>query len=204
MEINSRIIIENDDLNDIFVTGCHHFGHENIIKYCNRPFQSTSEMDLTMIGNWNGVVGPGDLVFHLGDFTLGNPNQAKGYFKQLNGDIRVLSYPWHHDKYWLAPRFGMKEFEAQSNFGLEVIFLPPMIVLEIPELAKNGYPLSITLCHYPFAEWDRKHYGAWHLHSHSHGNHRAEGLILDMGVDCTNFYPLSLKEIAEKMTERNQ
>ncbi len=195
MEITSKIVIDND-LGDIFVTGCNHFGHENIIKFCNRPFQSASEMDLAMIKNWNQVVGPGDLVFHLGDFTLGNRNQARGYFKQLNGDIRILSYPWHHDKYWLVPKPNLKEFKAKSNFDLEVILLPPMVVLEVPELGKNGHPLAITLCHYPLAEWDRKYYGAWHLHSHSHGKHRKEGFRLDIGVDCTNFCPISLEEIA--------
>lgn len=47
-----------------------HFGHENIIKYENRPFANASEMDQELIGLWNSVVGKEDLVYVLGDFTL--------------------------------------------------------------------------------------------------------------------------------------
>jgi len=47
-----------------------HFYHENIIKYCGRPFKSAAEMNSAMIGNWNRVVSDDDIVYHLGDFTM--------------------------------------------------------------------------------------------------------------------------------------
>lgn len=194
-------MVIDDELNEVFVTGCTHLGHENIIKYCSRPFRDVGEMDKTMIANWNEVVSPGDLVFHLGDFTLGNRAQAKEYFGQLNGDIRILANSWHHDKYWLAPKPGLDEFKAESKSGFPVILLSPMVVLEVSELGQGSHPLGISLCHYPLAVWDRKHFGAWHLHSHCHGKHPAEGKMLDVGVDCMNFYPISLGGVLEFMYE---
>ena len=42
----------------------------------------------------------------------------------------------------------------------------------------------LVLSHFPFAIWDRRHYGSIHLHGHSHGNYQGEGRIMDVGVDC--------------------
>ena len=53
----------------IFVTSDNHFGHENIIKHCRRPFANAEAMDECMIDRWNSTVGPDDDVFHLGDIA---------------------------------------------------------------------------------------------------------------------------------------
>lgn len=55
-----------------FVTADTHFCHENIIKYCNRPFRDLSHMNSALIKKWNTLVSKNDYVFVLGDFSLGN------------------------------------------------------------------------------------------------------------------------------------
>lgn len=45
-----------------------HFGHYNIMRFDNRPFNSVEEMDKALIDNWNSVVSEGDTVYILGDF----------------------------------------------------------------------------------------------------------------------------------------
>ena len=51
----------------VFFTSDLHFGHENAIRFDNRPFKSIEEMDTELIRRWNEKVGKGDLVYVLGD-----------------------------------------------------------------------------------------------------------------------------------------
>lgn len=46
-----------------------HFGHKNIVRYDNRPFDSVEEMDKALIQLWNETVGSDDVVYILGDFS---------------------------------------------------------------------------------------------------------------------------------------
>lgn len=51
----------------IYFTADTHFGHENVIRFCDRPFSSANEMDEAMIANWNARVRGNDTVYILGD-----------------------------------------------------------------------------------------------------------------------------------------
>ena len=45
-----------------------HFGHKNVIRYDNRPFDSIEEMDKAMITLWNETVGDNDVVYIASSF----------------------------------------------------------------------------------------------------------------------------------------
>ena len=51
----------------IFFTSDLHFGHENVLRFDNRPFETVEEMDDELIKRWNDKVAKGDLVYVLGD-----------------------------------------------------------------------------------------------------------------------------------------
>lgn len=57
-----------------WLTSDTHYGHENIIAYCNRPYGSAAEMSYDFARRWNDIVAPEDLVYHLGDFAMGDPD----------------------------------------------------------------------------------------------------------------------------------
>ena len=177
-----------------FFTSDTHFGHRNIIRYCKRPFDSVEAMDEALIENWNARVGDDDIVYHLADFTLGNRAQADAAFRRLRGHIRVLGLPWHHDKGWCPRVPGPSTFESASRRPVEI--LPALLVLKLHDGRQKR---TLTLSHYPMAEWEKGHHGAWHLHGHSHGNHRGLGSRLDVGVDVHNYAPLALEELAGLM-----
>lgn len=184
----------------IWLTADHHFGHTSktggIIAYCNRPFKNIQEHDEGQIASWNEVVKFTDTVIHAGDFTLGSRQAARNYLRQLNGKILMLNNHWHHDRKWLSRRpVELLEFYTASN---ALDFVDPIYVIK-----RNQYPNStehhIVICHYPFAEWDRKHHGAYHFHGHSHGKYQGLGRILDVGVDNAykllgEYRPFSLEE----------
>lgn len=171
----------------IYFTADHHFDHANVIRYCNRPFSSVEEMNYELITRWNSKVTDNDEVFHLGDFTLGN--NAEYFFSQLSGRIFVVNNKYHHDKRW--QRHAV--FHHSRNGSVVVI------VDSIYSITINGQ--YVTMSHFPIEEWDRKHYGSIHLHGHSHGNSRKVENRYDVGVDCWNFYPVTLEEILNEKTK---
>ena len=67
-----------------------HFNHENIIKYCNRPFNNTKEMNEYIIQKWNSVVKSNDIVYHLGDVGFGTTEMLKELIGKLNGTKILL------------------------------------------------------------------------------------------------------------------
>ena len=157
----------------IWFTADLHLGHTNIIKYCNRPFSSVDEMDEELITRWNECINPTDIVYHLGDFCFGNPGK---YFKRLNGRITFI--------------FGSHDRETAF----------PIRIREISPLKDEyGNDRKIVMCHYAMRSWPHSHYASWHLFGHHHGKLEPYGLSFDVGVDCWDYNPVSLEEVADKM-----
>lgn len=157
----------------IWFTSDTHLGHANILKYTARPFNTVDEMNEALIDNWNTVVSPGDVVYHLGDFAFNNHAR---FCSRLNGQVVLIE--GSHD------RMSAKERKAFTWVG--------------PRHTVKGEP-DIVLSHYAMRTWPRSHYGTWHLFGHSHGNLPPHGKSFDVGVDCWGLAPVSLETVAEKM-----
>jgi calcineurin-like phosphoesterase family protein len=88
----------------IWLTADTHFGHANIIKYENRPFQnpdysergSTELMDEEIVKRWNSVVSKNDRVFHLGDVGFHGKEKMAEILTRLNGRKTLIM--GNHDK----------------------------------------------------------------------------------------------------------
>ena len=90
----------------IFIISDTHFNHQNIIKYCDRPFKDETHMNKVLIHNWNRVVGKNDVVIHLGDVALSSANKSidvlKDSIKHRGSTIRTygsLGKPGEYQKY---------------------------------------------------------------------------------------------------------
>jgi calcineurin-like phosphoesterase family protein len=59
-----------------FLISDTHFGHKGICKFLRedgtklRPWDDTDEMDEILVQNWNSVVKPNDIVYHVGDVVM--------------------------------------------------------------------------------------------------------------------------------------
>jgi calcineurin-like phosphoesterase family protein len=93
-------------MSKLFLSADYHFGHENIIKYCKRPFKDVTHMTKRLVTAHNQRVKPEDTFIHVGDFCFRNsPGGKKGegettvseeYLAQLNG--RIVLIKGNHDK----------------------------------------------------------------------------------------------------------
>lgn len=173
-----------------FFTSDTHFGHANIIRFCNRPFKNVEEMDEVLIENWNQVVSDDDTVFHLGDFAFGGSNVWKSIIPRLNGHINLII--GNHDRKNLRQGY-------MSSFGMVV----PQLQIEI-----GGNPIYLN--HYPFLCYEGSYRGVWQLFGHVHSGPDAEGLDIsrlntlfptqyDVGVDNNDYAPISYKEVKAKI-----
>ena len=94
-----------------WITSDNHFYHNNIITYCDRPFNNVNEMNEIMIKNWNNVVGEEDIVYHLGDFALTGIEKAKEICEMLNG-YKILVKGNHDASKSKMLRMGFDEFHT--------------------------------------------------------------------------------------------
>lgn len=121
----------------LFAIADTHFDHTNIIKYCNRPFANTHEMNKVLITNWNQIIEPDDRVLVVGDFCLGPRGRLSEILDQLKGHVGLII--GNHDR--RGKSFYMEHFDWVANqleFG-RFIFTHYPIKGELPNNMINIY-----------------------------------------------------------------
>jgi calcineurin-like phosphoesterase family protein len=170
---------------NIWFTSDTHFGHANIIRYCQRPFVSTDEMDWAIIERWNAVVKPHHKVYHLGDVVINK--KFLPLVKALNGHKRLVR--GNHD---ILPT------KAYLDAGFEEIL--SMRVL-------NG----MLFTHIPIHPASRGRFGL-NVHGHLHdkvvtkdgieGFPEPDENYLNVSVEHTNYTPVPMDWIMEQAVQR--
>lgn len=126
-------------------------------------------MDAALIERWNAVVGPDDMVWHLGDVAR-RPSDVPALLDRLHGTKHLLRGNNDPDTTLAAPGWAS--------------------VGDYAELEVDGH--ALVLCHYPFRSWNGQHRGAINLHGHSHGRLKPMPRQFDVGVDVRGFAPIRL------------
>lgn len=160
----------------IYFTSDNHFFHRNIIEYSNRPFRDVDHMNETMISNWNTLVQPTDTIYCLGDFGFSRVDKLQRLFDRLVGQKHLIL--GNHDK-------ESRKLSGWASVGHYI------------ELRIDGK--FIVLFHYAPRVWNRCHHGSICLYGHSHGSMPGNSQSLDVGVDCWDYRPVTLRDIEHRL-----
>jgi calcineurin-like phosphoesterase family protein len=163
-----------------YVVSDHHFGHANIIEYCDRPFTSVGEMNDIMLDRYYAAVGTDDVLVHLGDLAMdmSDGTEIVERFHQLDADLLVRG---NHD-------VGLSPADA------------PFPMVESCVLEHAGYEFYCT--HRPEDapdDWE-----GWVLHGHHHDNDiesypfvHYDAERVNVGVELLDYRPVSLDALTD-------
>lgn len=144
-----------------------HFGHNNIIRYCNRPFSCLNEMDHRLIAAWNQTVTPTDTVIFCGDLTLSHTTMPpREYLRRLNG-IKVM-VRGNHDRQLAGPVDGLHLY-----YGDERLFFT----------------------HYPYGDAIPADFDGWIVHGHVHDTmpfFNRKNRRINVSCEVVEYRPVSL------------
>jgi len=164
-----------------FVVSDHHFGHANIIEYCDRPFTSVGDMDTTLLDRHFETVEPDDVVVHLGDVAMDmrTGEDTIERIDAIGGDLLVRG---NHD-------VGLSDGQA------------PFPVVDSCVLSHGEYTFYCT--HRPADVPD-----GWVIHGHHHDNDldtypffSFDRRQVNVGIDVLNFRPITLETITTLVDE---
>lgn len=137
-------------MSEFWIISDTHFNHNKDFIYKSRGFQSVEEMNSRMIENWNNTVDKNDIVYHLGDFFLGDSEAGLNIIRQLNGKIRLAI--GNHDT-----SARLKEIRLLSNID-DIQF-----GYRIQEGKK-----TFLLTHYPQLTGNYDNSKTYSIHGHTH------------------------------------
>lgn len=178
-----------------FTSDCHFF-HENIIKYCERPFDGIWDMMAQMITEWNKIVPKDAVVINCGDIAMkASKQQIRRVLEQLNGIHYLVQ--GNHDRLNSIP----------TDCFVSIQDTLTIFVTGDDEIKEQ----IIFASHFPHIHWPGSHRGTWHVYGHIHStpNQKRQDELkyspnqYDVGMDNNNFKPISFNELKTIITKQN-
>lgn len=151
-----------------------HLHHQNIIRYCHRPFETVEAMDEALLTAWRETVGEADTIICGGDIALAGALQGERLTRVRAMPGRKLLVRGNHD-------FNRKGRPADTGcdktwMSLVVTGDPPLLVTHMP--------------------MTRVPDGTVNVHGHVHNNEPLrEGPYVNVCVEHTEYRPLPLDAV---------
>lgn len=170
----------------VFFTADTHFDHANIIRLCDRPYETVQQMNEDLIVRWNRKVTGNDTIYILGDMFF-RSSDPEAILRRLHGKKHLIV--GNHDT-WLKHVDVDRYFKEVSYYTTTTD-------------GQHG----LVLCHYPQVCWAHAQ-RFYMVHGHIHANTSADYFpllacnkrTLNAGVDINDFEPVTFEELLENNT----
>ena len=164
---------------DYFISDTH-FGHKNVIRFCNRPWKTVQEMNDGMVEIWNDHITDADRVFVVGDVFLMDSKDATPIINSLNG-YKILIAGNHDRSEKTMLSCGFDEYHREYDYELD------------------GFGIGL-INHYPMPDTVIVNRGYnFLIHGHIHDPPVIRGLKINVAVDINDFKPISKLKIMDMM-----
>lgn len=173
----------------VFVTADTHFGQSDACARYDRPFPDAARMETEIIERCNAVVGPRDLLLHLGDFVgdCGGTRAKAGVAARIRERLhvgRIILVRGNHDP-------DRRKFKALFDE-----------VHDLLDVKLDTAARRVLCSHYPMRSWRGGRHGSLHLYGHTHGRLEEIGRSTDVGVDCWQFRPVLFDDLVAMLSAR--
>ena len=170
----------------IFFTSDLLFGRAQIAK--QRGFENVDHMEDTLVTEWRSVVGDGDTVYHLGNFSW-DPISAEAAVSRLNGKIVFVlgEYDSH-----IPALYSVRS-------GRHTVLGSTVSVIKGNTLKSKGkhQMCDAVLCHWPMLDWPGRLDGNYHIHGGMMRSDLTNGRRFGVGCDHWELCPIELAALAE-------
>jgi calcineurin-like phosphoesterase family protein len=171
-----------------------HFGHKNIIRFCDRPFLNVDDMTEKLIKLYNDKISHKDKVLFVGDIFFCSNKQAREILSQMNGEKYLVT--GNHD--------------AQPYDMISRGFIWTAEKLHVRWEHKN-----IVISHYDYwdlrSPYDHRYEEKRHplnlnrmevlIHGHTHQKTKRLLNQVHVGVDAWDYAPARYEEIVPLLNE---
>lgn len=186
-----------------------HLGHDNIRKFCNRPFRDTDSMNARICRTFQERVGPDDELWLLGDIAMGSLESTLPLVRSLTAG-RIVLVAGNHDRVHLM--YGAKGDRFTSQYarvcdGMFTSVAPDLALSDGTTVKVSHFPYSLSpeevrvrrdgvaAATDRFAEWRPIDNGSWLLCGHVHDAWRQRGRQVNVGVDAWGGAPVSEEDL---------
>lgn len=151
-----------------------HLGHENIIRYTNRPFGDVEEMNASLYANWDDAVGEDDILVFVGDVAMRTAlcDATWQRIREGRGRTKILVV-------------GNHDLTGSGNLRVDGFD-------DICSVLRIGGDVPLVFTHMPLAEVPE---GCANVHGHTHDAPPTRSPHINVSVEQLAYRPVPLGRI---------